>query len=109
MHATSKLLTTACQQPVIRPYGAVRASLPCTPAFGIGFPTQHVCEAPVHLHAMTHSAEQQHDIAPERHQPKPLNDTFNELPTTIFELMTRASMQHNSINLGQGGSIVTSA
>lgn len=58
---------------------------------------------------MTQSAEQQHDIAPKGHQPKPLNDTFDELPTTIFELMTRASMQHNSINLGQGGSIVTSA
>jgi hypothetical protein len=109
MHATSRLHTTACQQPVFCVHQAVHSSSPCNPAFGIGIPTQHISKAPVHLHAMTQSAEQQHDMAPKAHQPKPLNATFDELPTTIFELMTRASMQHNSINLGQGGSIVTSA
>ena len=57
----------------------------------------------MHLRAMTQSAEQQHEAAPEDLQP--LNSTFDRLPTTIFELMTRASMQHNSINLGQGGPV----
>ena len=90
---------------------AIHSSSPCNPAFGIGIPTQHISKAPVHLHlhVMTQSAEQQHDTAAELFQPKALNATFDELPTTIFELMTRASMQHNSINLGQGGSNVAKA
>ena len=57
----------------------------------------------MHLRAMTQSAEQQHEASPEDLQP--LNATFDRLPTTIFELMTRTSMQHNSINLGQGGPV----
>ena len=35
-------------------------------------------------------------------KPKPLNQMFDQLPTTIFSVMTSLSMEHNSINLGQG-------
>lgn len=31
-----------------------------------------------------------------------LNETFEELPTTIFTVMTNLAIQHGSINLGQG-------
>ena len=37
-------------------------------------------------------------------EPKPLNVVFETLPTTIFEVMTRLSIEHNSVNLGQGES-----
>ena len=33
---------------------------------------------------------------------KPLNGTFQALPTTIFTVMTDLAIQHKSINLGQG-------
>lgn len=33
---------------------------------------------------------------------KPLNDLFSHLPTTIFEVMSKLAMEHNSVNLGQG-------
>lgn len=35
-------------------------------------------------------------------KPKPLNDTFSCLPPSIHEVMTRLSLKHNSVNLGQG-------
>lgn len=35
-------------------------------------------------------------------EPKPLNDTFSSLPTTIHEVMTQLSITHDSVNLGQG-------
>ena len=40
-----------------------------------------------------------------RAEPKPLNDVFSNLPTTIFEVMTRLSIEHHSLNLGQGRSL----
>ncbi|GFR39762.1 hypothetical protein Agub_g246 [Astrephomene gubernaculifera] len=33
---------------------------------------------------------------------KPLNELFCSLPTTIFEVMSKLAMEHNSVNLGQG-------
>ncbi len=33
---------------------------------------------------------------------KPLNTWFSSQPTTIFEVMSKLALQHNSINLGQG-------
>lgn len=33
---------------------------------------------------------------------KPLNELFCGLPTTIFEVMSKLAMEHNSVNLGQG-------
>lgn len=33
---------------------------------------------------------------------KPLNDLFSHLPTTIFEVMSKLAVEHNSVNLGQG-------
>ncbi len=33
---------------------------------------------------------------------KPLNTLFNNMPTTIFEVMSKLATQHNSVNLGQG-------
>uniref|UniRef100_A0A7S0RQZ7 Aminotransferase class I/classII large domain-containing protein n=1 Tax=Chlamydomonas leiostraca TaxID=1034604 RepID=A0A7S0RQZ7_9CHLO len=33
---------------------------------------------------------------------KPLNELFCNLPTTIFEVMSKLAMEHNSVNLGQG-------
>ena len=33
---------------------------------------------------------------------KPLNETFDSLPTTIFTVMTNLAIQHGSVNLGQG-------
>ena len=35
-------------------------------------------------------------------EPKPLNDLFTGLPTTIFTVMTNLAIKHNTINLGQG-------
>lgn len=35
-------------------------------------------------------------------EPKPLNDLFTHLPTTIFTVMTNLAIKHNTINLGQG-------
>lgn len=34
--------------------------------------------------------------------PKPLNELFSKLPTTIFSVMTDLANKHQSINLGQG-------
>ena len=34
--------------------------------------------------------------------PKPLNEMFSTLPTTIFSVMTDLANKHKSINLGQG-------
>ena len=33
---------------------------------------------------------------------KPLNKTFDALPTTIFTVMTNLANEHGSVNLGQG-------
>ncbi|KAG2492863.1 hypothetical protein HYH03_008781 [Edaphochlamys debaryana] len=33
---------------------------------------------------------------------KPLNELFSSLPTTIFEVMSKLAMEHQSVNLGQG-------
>ena len=33
---------------------------------------------------------------------KPLNETFDALPTTIFTVMTNLANEHGSVNLGQG-------
>ena len=33
---------------------------------------------------------------------KPLNETFDALPTTIFTVMTNLAIEHGSVNLGQG-------
>ncbi|GFH25370.1 aminotran_1_2 domain-containing protein, partial [Haematococcus lacustris] len=33
---------------------------------------------------------------------KPLNELFCSLPTTIFEVMSKLAVEHNSVNLGQG-------
>lgn len=35
-------------------------------------------------------------------EPKPLNDLFTGLPTTIFTVMTNLAIKHKTINLGQG-------
>ena len=35
-------------------------------------------------------------------EPKPLNELFTDLPTTIFTVMTNLAIKHNTINLGQG-------
>lgn len=43
-------------------------------------------------------AAQQNGSSAER----PLNETFESLPTTIFTVMTNLATQHGSINLGQG-------
>ena len=39
--------------------------------------------------------------------PKPLNQLFDQLPTTVFSVMTALSIKHNSINLGQGDHRIT--
>lgn len=33
---------------------------------------------------------------------KPLNETFEALPTTIFTVMTNLAIKYGSVNLGQG-------
>jgi aspartate/methionine/tyrosine aminotransferase len=33
---------------------------------------------------------------------KPLNSIYSDLPTTIFETMSRLAMEHQAVNLGQG-------
>ncbi len=33
---------------------------------------------------------------------KPLNPVYSELPTTIFETMSRLAREHQAVNLGQG-------
>ena len=33
---------------------------------------------------------------------RPLNETFERLPTTIFTVMTNLALEHGSVNLGQG-------
>lgn len=35
-------------------------------------------------------------------EPKPLNNLFTDLPTTIFTVMTNLAIKHKTINLGQG-------
>lgn len=35
-------------------------------------------------------------------EPKPLNNLFTGLPTTIFTVMTNLAIKHQTINLGQG-------
>jgi hypothetical protein len=55
--------------------------------------------------AVSDSTEQNHGIlvgAGPRTDLKALNSTFTSLPTTIFEVMTRLAIKHNSVNLGQG-------
>lgn len=33
---------------------------------------------------------------------KQLNETFEELPTTVFTVMTNLALEYGSVNLGQG-------
>src|SRR5690242_12850046 len=33
---------------------------------------------------------------------RPLNRVYTELPTTVFEVMSRLAREHNAVNLGQG-------
>lgn len=101
MHAPFRRCLTACHTPFDRAHRTRRAIWASSLAFGKSSPTQS-WRASIHLRAMTQSNGEQRDASANEATHRPLNDTFDSLPTTIFEVMTRLSLQHNSINLGQG-------